>query len=232
MNENFEMMNELVDIYGVEETGYKNVYDIFVTDDNLFLLDNGIVSHNSATAGLIGPMGREECGFFELKGKPLNAFSASTSAFTSNVELKDLFQVIQNENYQRIVMATDQDLDGLHIRGLLIGFFEKYLSEYKNKIGILSTPVIGIKRNNKLVRWTYSLKENLTPNAGETSKYYKGLGSLKESDLNIVIAKDGLDKMIETLEFDSLESINEWMGDESNYRKQYIQGNTFNIAKL
>ena len=95
-----------------------------------------ITEGDSATGGLIDPIGRSESSFYSLKGKPLNAYSASTQKFTSNKELSELFSIIRNENYQYIIPATDQDLDGIHIRGLIVGFVEKYLPEYKDKIGV------------------------------------------------------------------------------------------------
>ena len=185
----------------------------------------------SATGGLIGPVGRKTAGFYELKGKPLNAYSSSTAKFTSNKELSELYSIIQNEGYSNIVIATDADLDGMHIRGLLIGFFHRYLPNIS--VGILNTPVIGIKKNNKLIKWTYDLRETIEPKKGETSKFYKGLGSWKEKDLLHIIETEGLSKMIDMLEFDDLSKIEDWLGDKTaDTRKEYIQQNDFSIAKL
>ena len=97
MNELFEMCFELEDIIDAKESGYKNVYDITVDGNHTFLLANGIVSHNSALGGLSPVLGRKNCGYYELRGKPLNAYSASQSKFTSNKELSDLYKVIKNE---------------------------------------------------------------------------------------------------------------------------------------
>lgn len=198
-----------------------------------------IVEGESALGGLMPVFGRKECGYFVLKGKPLNAYSATHKKFVNNKELAGdkntpgLMQIIQNEEYECIAYATDQDLDGIHIRGLLTGFIERYLPEYKNKIGILQTPVIGIKKNNKLQRWLYSLNERVSMKAGEVSKYYKGLGSWEEKDLKFIVEKDGLQKMIELLEFDSPEMINDWLSDKkADKRKEYIQDNEFNVAQI
>jgi len=62
----------------------------------------------------------------------------------------------------------------------------------------------------------------------------KGLGSFKSTDLDYIIAKDGLSKMITLLDFDSKcdKAINDWLGDDSAPRKEHIMNNTFNIAKL
>lgn len=193
-----------------------------------------LVEGESALGGLSPVLGRKECGYYVLKGKPLNAYSAAQSKFTGNKELSELYKIIQNEGYENIVYATDQDLDGYHIRGLLTGFFVKYLPELKGNIGMLQTPVIGITKKNKLVRWHYNLNDDVKLKAGETSSYYKGLGSWDQEDLQEVVKVDGVNKMIDMLDFDSEADsiIEEWLGNDSEPRKKYILGNDFSIAKL
>lgn len=191
-----------------------------------------LVEGESALGGLSPVLGRKECGYYTLKGKPLNAYSAPQSKFTNNTELAELYKIIQNENYEYVIYATDQDLDGYHIRGLLTGFFVRYLPELKGRIGMLQTPVIGITKNNKIVRWSYNLSEELRVKASETSSYFKGLGSWDSEDLKEVVKVDGLSKMINILEFDNDKIIDEWLGNDSEPRKKYILDNDFSIAKL
>jgi len=187
----------------------------------------------SATGGLTPVIGRKDSGYYELQGKPLNAYSAPQAKFTANKELSELYMVLRNEDYEYVVFATDQDLDGFHIRGLLIGFFTKYLPEFKGKLGFLNTPVIAIKKGGKLVRWNYSLNDEVKLAPGETSKYYKGLGSWKSEDLKHVMASDGLDKMISLVDFDNETIIHDWLSDSTvDKRKDYIVNNVFNIAKI
>ena len=191
-----------------------------------------LVEGDSALGGLSPVLGRKDCGYFVLRGKPLNAYSAAQSKFAGNAELTELFQVLKNEDYEKIVFATDQDLDGFHIRGLLTGFFLRYVPEVIDRLGMLQTPVIVVKKNNKLVRWYYNLNDSTTLKAGETSKYMKGLGSFKSSDLEQVLAADGLEKMIDFLEFDNLDVIDDWLSDKkSDVRKEYLVKNEFCIAK-
>jgi len=187
----------------------------------------------SAISGLIPVLGRKEVGYYELKGVPLNALTASQSDFVNNKELSELFSIVRDEGYEKIIVATDQDLDGIHIRGLLIGFFEKYLQEFKGRIGMLNTPVIGVKKMNRIIRWSYNTSDDLNVKANEESHYYKGLGSWVEQDLKDVVQKDGLDKMIQMINFNSDEIIQDWLAQEnSDKRKDYIGNNIFNIAKL
>ena len=192
-----------------------------------------LVEGESALGGLAPVLGRKECGYYTLKGKPLNAYSAPQAKFTANKELSELYKIIQNENYDYVIYATDQDLDGYHIRGLLTGFFVKYLPELKGKIGMLQTPVIGITKKDKLVGWHYNLSDEVKLKAGEHSNYYKGLGSWDSDDLKEVVKKDGLSKMINVLEFDDNADkiIEEWLGNDSEPRKKYIVANDFSIAK-
>lgn len=232
-NEQFELMYELEDIIEVDECGYENTYDIHVSGSNTFLLASGVVSHNSAFGGLSPVLGRTEIGYYCLKGKPLNAYSATHSKFTSNKELSELFSIIQNEGYEYIIAATDADLDGIHIRGLLLGFIEKYMKEMKDRVGVLNTPVKAAKKGKKLVRWTYDLNGELKLKSGEELKYFKGLGTWTKNDLQQIIEKDGLENMIEIFDFDNIEILDDWLSDKkADKRKEYIIDNEFDIAKV
>ena len=240
---NSEIMDPIVEVYKIKEElkRRQDMKDLGkapkkiksdkylppIESKHLLMLTEGA----SATGGLMPAIGRKNCGYYELKGKPLNAYSADQKKFTSNKELSELYMILNNESYDQIIFATDQDLDGFHIRGLLIGFFTKYLPDFKGKIGILNTPVIGIKKAGKLVRWNYSLQDEVKLGAGESSKYYKGLGSWKDTDLQFIIKTDGLNKMIDIIDFDDESVIDEWLSDATvDIRKEYIMNNEFNIA--
>ena len=96
MDKVFEMCYQLEDIEDIEDGGYVNCYDIMTDGDHNFLLANGIVSHNSALGGLMPVLGRENVGYYTLKGKPLNAYSQPQKKFTQNKELSGLYQIIQH----------------------------------------------------------------------------------------------------------------------------------------
>lgn len=192
-----------------------------------------IVEGESALGGLSPVFGRKECGYYTLKGVPLNTYIASQQKFTANKELSELFKIIKNEGYEKIVFATDQDLDGFHIRGLLMGFIERYAAEFKDNIGVLQTPVVICKKNKKLTNWFYNLEDKIDLKGGEVSKYMKGLGSWKTDDLKYIIEKDGVGSMIQLLEFDDVSIINDWLdGGSVSKRREYILKNNFNIATL
>jgi len=137
----------------------------------------------------------------------------------------------QVSGYEMIVFATDQDLDGFHIRGLLAGFFQTYLPEVTDKIGMLQTPVISVTKKDELQRWYYKIQE-ITLKSQEESNYMKGLGSWDIDDLQQIIQTDGIQKMIDPIDFDSEDVLENWLGKDSAPRKTAILKNEFNIASL
>lgn len=192
-----------------------------------------ICEGESALGSLMPAFGLKDCGYYLLKGKPLNAWDVSQQKFTANKELSTLYAIIKNENYQYIVFATDEDLDGLHIRALLSGFIHRYLPNYETRVGILHTPIIAFFKNEKIQRWVYSLSEKLECKKGEKSFYFKGLGSWEKTDLQHVIETDGLDRMINIIDFEGADtSLGEWLGNDSAPRKKYILENNFSIADI
>lgn len=194
----------------------------------------------SAVSGLLSILGRKDYGYYELKGKPLNAYDASQQKFTANTELSELYQIINNEEYEYIVFATDQDLDGFTIRGLLLGFIYKYIPELlkTGRIGMLQTPIVAVSKKDKIINWYYNLSDvdHEKTKPGTLSEYKKGLGGWTSEELKVVIEKDGIDKMIRMIEYNDETSpniIDNWLNsDKSDKRKEYIANNDFDLIKL
>ena len=92
--------------------------------------------------------------------------------------------------------------------------------------------MIVVNKKDKPDRWFYNLGDTGKLNPGETADYHKGLGSWDEDDLKHVVKTDGLQKMINILEFDDDSIIEEWLGDNSEPRKKYILANDFSIAEV
>lgn len=191
-----------------------------------------LVEGESAFGGLSPVLGRKECGYYILRGKPLNAYTAPQAKFTNNKELSELYKIIQNEGYEYVVFANDADLDGMHIAGLLLGFFHRYLPELKGRVGRLLTPVKYTYKKGVPVNWVYSLDESLKVKKGEEFNYMKGLGSWPVEDLKYVLDADGLGKMIQMFDFNDEEIMDEWLGNNSEYRKKYILDNDFDITMV
>lgn len=197
-----------------------------------------ICEGESARTGLMPILGRQEFGFYEMKGKPLNAYDSSVQKFTSNKELSDLFQILNSEEYEYVVFATDQDLDGFTIRGLLLGFFQRYLPEYieDGRVGVLDTPIIALEKSGQIKYWYYSMAdvdEKLYKTHNST--YYKGLGTWEIDDLKYIIKEDGVESMVKLFKNSKTSEgiIDDWLnGDKSDKRKEYIEGNEFDLIKL
>lgn len=190
----------------------------------------------SASGGLIPALGRDGIGYYELKGKPLNAYTSSQEKFTKNPELSELYKIIKSECYEYLIFGTDQDLDGFSIRGLLIGFFYKYLPEMLRggKVGMLSTPIMASRKKGGLVKWIYQLSDKSHLNGEKDIKYYKGLGTWTVPELKQVLKTDGLEKMINFFNWDDEadETIDAWLNNKrSEDRKEFLRRNSFDIVK-
>lgn len=187
----------------------------------------------SAFGGISKVLGNKEISYYCLKGKPLNSWEVSHQKFAANQELSELFQIVKSENFEKIIIACDADLDGIHINSLLISFFEKYLPDFKNKIYRLNTPIKAVFKGDKIIDWIYDINETLKIPNGCKQNFYKGLGTWCVDDLEEVIKKDGLNKMLIKFNFDSKEIIDDFMSDKkSDKRKEYILNNEFSIAKV
>jgi DNA gyrase/topoisomerase IV subunit B len=202
-----------------------------------------IVEGDSAMGGLSSELGRDGFSYYGLKGKPLNAYSASHQKFMKNKELKELFEIINNDTHQIDLFATDQDLDGFSIRGLLIGFYKKYFPDRlkQGKVGFLQTPlIVTLDKRGKIKETFYSFNEynQFVEKYGDNHqfKYLKGLGSYEDGELEQVIKKDGFDRMVDIIDYDEDRDdiiIENWLSDKtSDKRKDYIISNNFDLSKI
>ena len=185
----------------------------------------------SAKGGLMPILGRDGIAYYTLKGKPLNALTATHQKFTANRELTELFQIIQNEGFEYVVTGTDQDLDGIHIAALLVGFYKRYFPTLleTGKLGRLQTPIFFTRgKDKKPKEWFYNFRD--IPE--EKGEYQKGLGSWEIEDLAYIIKKDGIESMINIFEDTDNKTIDEWLGNDSAPRKKFIQNNNFELIKL
>ena len=161
------------------------------------ILTEGDSAKAFAMAGL-GIIGRDYYGVFPLKGKLLNVREATIKQLSDNEEINNLKQIIglrmgvnysKDENfnqlrYGRILILTDQDVDGSHIKGLFMNFVHctwPSLLQKKNFITSLSTPIVKAFKG-KHVKIFYNLTEfedwkESDDAKGYKTKYYKGLGT-------------------------------------------------------
>ncbi len=156
------------------------------------ILTEGDSAASSAIAGLT-VVGRERYGVFPLKGKPLNVKDISVKKFNENEELTAIKRILGLEHgkvytdlkslrYGRILIMTDQDHDGSHIKGLLMNLFD---TEWPSllKIGFvctLLTPILKAFKGSRTESfYSQAAYDAWRPTAGPGwhIKYYKGLGT-------------------------------------------------------
>ncbi len=173
---------------------------------------------------------------YTLKGKPLNVFGKTRAAIYRNEELYDLMMALGIEDdveklrYNKVVLATDADVDGFHIRNLLLTFFLTYFEELvvAGHIYILETPLFRV-RDKKVTRYCYSEKERDAAMAqirnSEVTRF-KGLGEISPKEFGQFI---GSDMRVIEVNVKSIKNIPEtltfYMGKNTPDRREYIMEN-------
>lgn len=137
---------------------------------------------------------------FSLKGKPLNCHGLKRDAIYKNEELYNVMRALGIEDgiellrYNRVVLATDADVDGMHIRNLLLTYFLRYFEELvvKGHLYILETPLFRV-RNKKETRYCYSEAERdaaMEKIRGSEITRFKGLGEISPQEFGQFIGED------------------------------------------
>ncbi|MBK9319842.1 MAG: type IIA DNA topoisomerase subunit B [Bacteroidetes bacterium] len=171
---------------------------------------------------------------FSLKGKPLNCFGLTKKIVYENEEFNlmqnalDLEDTIENLRYNRIVVATDADVDGMHIRLLLLTFFLQFFPDVvKNgHVFILQTPLFRV-RNKKETIYCYSQMEKQLAmqklGAKPEITGFKGLGEISPDEFkNFIGRKMRLDPVILTGETSLHGLLDYYMGKNSPERQEFI----------
>ena len=206
---------------------------------------------DSACGSIAQVLGREKFGYFPLRGKPLNCLEVPISRVAQNEEVKSIIQILglditkekqEDLSYSKVMFATDQDLDGISIRGLLLAFFHRFVPDVikSGKVCFLRTPLIAGKRKGKIEVYFFSLGEykkycETHKTSGLDFHYYKGLGTWKKEDLRDIIDRDGIDNFIVELEYDAEapKLLSDWLGHaNANKRQDYLRGKSFDIGTM
>jgi topoisomerase-4 subunit B len=171
---------------------------------------------------------------FSLKGKPLNSYGLTKKVVYENEEFNLLQSALniedglENLRYNKVVVATDADVDGMHIRLLLITFFLQFFPELvkKGHLHILQTPLFRV-RNKKTTTYCYSEEEKraalVSLGAKAEITRFKGLGEISPDEFRHFIGADmrlepvllGKDLSIEDL-------LSFYMGKNTPVRQQFI----------
>ena len=137
---------------------------------------------------------------FSLKGKPLNCYGLKRDAIYKNEELYNIMRALGIEDdidalrYQRVVIATDADVDGMHIRNLLLTYFLRYFEELVTRgyVYIFETPIYRV-RNKKETIYCYSdaeRKRALKGLRGAEVTRFKGLGEISPTEMKHFIGSE------------------------------------------
>ncbi|WP_304225117.1 DNA topoisomerase IV subunit B [Gracilinema caldarium] len=196
-----------------------------------------ITEGDSAAGSMVSSRDVMTQAIFALRGKPENIYGKKRTAIYKNEELYNMMMALGIENdvsglrYAKIVIATDADFDGFHIRNLLLTFFLSFFEELvtSGHVYILETPLFRV-RNKKETRYCYSEKERdeavKALGAGCEVTRFKGLGEISPKEFGQFIGKDmrlvpvtvnTLKAVPQVLEF--------YMGKNTPERRDYIMKN-------
>ena len=173
---------------------------------------------------------------FSLRGKPKNCYGLSKAIVYQNMEFNllhsalDIDDGLENLRYNNVVIATDADHDGMHIRMLLLAFFLQFFPDLikTGHVYILQTPLFRV-RNKQKTKYCYTEEERIealnTISNAEITRF-KGLGEISAEEFRNFIGKDiRLDPVILNKNFDSENVLRFYMGDNTPERKKFLMEN-------
>ena len=193
-----------------------------------------ITEGDSASGSITKSRDVETQAVFSLRGKPLNSFGLRKKVVYENEEFNllqhalNIEEGIENLRYNRVVIATDADVDGMHIRLLILTFFLQFFPELiKNgHVFILETPLFRV-RNKKETIYAYSEKER--NNAIHKLKgkpeitRFKGLGEISPHEFKMFIGENmKLVPVISKGKTPIQETLSYYMGKNTPERQQFI----------
>ncbi len=174
---------------------------------------------------------------FSLRGKPLNTFGMTKKVVYENEEFNLLQAALNIEDgietlrYNKIIVATDADVDGMHIRLLIITFFLQYFPDLikKGHVYILQTPLFRV-RNKKETFYCYTDEERITAinKLGSTAEItrFKGLGEISPDEFKHFIGEDIRLDPVTLRKEDAVKDLLEfYMGKNTSERQGFIIDN-------
>ena len=174
---------------------------------------------------------------FSLRGKPLNSYGLTKKVVYENEEFNLLQAALNIEDgietlrYNKVIVATDADVDGMHIRLLIITFFLQFFPDLikKGHVYILQTPLFRV-RNKKKTSYCYTEEERvkaieeLGPNPELTR--FKGLGEISPDEFKHFIGKDMRLEQVSLRKTDLVKELLEfYMGKNTMERQNFIINN-------
>ena len=201
-----------------------------------------ITEGDSAAGSMVSSRDVMTQALFALRGKVENVYGKKRTAIYKNAELYNMMMALGIENdvsglrYAKIVIATDADFDGFHIRNLLLTFFLSYFEELVTggRVFILETPLFRV-RTKKETRYCYNEKERDEAVAalGSQSEVtrFKGLGEISPKEFGQFI---GEDIRLVPVAVNTLKAVPQvltfYMGKNTPERREYIMKNLIEDA--
>ena len=174
---------------------------------------------------------------FSLRGKPYNSYGQTKKVVYENEEFNYLQAALNIEDgleglrYNKVIIATDADVDGMHIRLLLMTFFLQFFPDLvkKGHVYILQTPLFRV-RNKKETRYCYTEEERIAAinelGANPEITRFKGLGEISPDEFKHFIGPDmRLDQVMLRKEDAVAELLSFYMGDNTPERQNFIVDN-------
>ncbi|MGD8441170.1 MAG: toprim domain-containing protein, partial [Holophagae bacterium] len=188
---------------------------------------------DSAGGAMIQARDVQTQAIYSLKGKPLNTHGLGREAVYKNEELYNIMRALGIEDdleglrYNKVVIATDADVDGMHIRNLLLTYFLRFFEELVSSghVFILDTPLFRVRNKSDTV---YCYSEAERDAALERLKHpevtrFKGLGEISPKEFKQFIADDDLLRRVTVGSMsDVKEALDFFMGKNTPARKEYI----------
>ena len=211
-------------------------YNDKITEKNQDNIENSsifITEGDSASGTITKARNADYQAVFSLRGKPINCYKESRKRVAENEELNLLISALgveddlENLRYNNIVVATDADDDGMHIRMLVLTFFLKYYPDLirRGHVHILQTPLFRVK-NSKSNIYCYNQEEKEKAIAqlktGVEITRFKGLGEISYQEFIHFIGKDMRLDLVELNDEESISEILEfYMGDNTVDRQHF-----------
>ncbi len=193
-----------------------------------------ITEGDSASGSLTKARDVQTQAVFSLRGKPLNSFGMTKKVVYENEEFNllhhalELEDGVENLRYNRIIIATDADVDGMHIRLLIMTFFLQFFPElvHRGHVFILQTPLFRVRNKRKTI-YCFSERERVEAirELGKKAEItrFKGLGEISPQEFGQFIGKDmRLDKITLGKQTPIPELLKYFMGKNTQERQHFI----------
>ncbi len=171
---------------------------------------------------------------FVLKGKPLNVWDLKRDVMYKNDEMYNLMQSLNVEDnteglrYDKVILATDADVDGMHIRNLMITYFFRFFEQlvHDGHVYVLETPLFRVRNKEKTIYcYSETERDNAVKELGGKPEItrFKGLGEISPKEFQQFIGKEMRTSKVEYApRAESGPIFNFYMGKNTPERKDYI----------